>query len=231
MIEIKGLTKVYKSGLEEVKALDGLSLKIEEGELLALSGASGSGKTTLLNMIGTLDSISEGDVLIDNCSLKKMDEKEKTAFRSLNMGFIFQSYNLIPVLSALENVELAFLPMRKEEILGRGIKDTRKAALEILKAVGLEGLENREPGELSGGQQQRVSIARALVKKPRLLLADEPTANLDSKNSLLILSLLKELNEKTGVTIIYSSHDNEVLSHVNRVVTLKDGQLAEDKRC
>ena len=231
IIEISSLCKDYESGKERVKALDNVDLTVKKGELLAISGASGSGKTTLLNLIGTLDSISSGTILFGHYDLSKMNEKEKTSFRRLNLGFVFQSYNLIPVLTAWENVELAFQPLSKSEKKSLGIQDFRKASYDALKSVGLEGLEMRKPGELSGGQQQRVSIARAIVRRPSLILADEPTANLDSTNSILILKLLKELNEKYGITIIYSSHDQEVLDSVNRVVILKDGKVLEDRRC
>ena len=231
MIEIKSLVKIYKTGDEEVRAIDDISLNIEQGEIVAISGASGSGKTTLLNLIGTLDSISSGDIIINEHSIASMNEKEKTKYRKLNLGFIFQSYNLIPVLSALENVELSFQPLSKQELAEIGISDTKLAAKEALKAVGLEGYEERRPGQLSGGQQQRVSIARAIVRKPKILLADEPTANLDSKNSLLILALLSKLSHENKITVIYSSHDQEVLKNVERVIILKDGKLVEDKKC
>ena len=231
MIEIKSLVKIYKTGDEEVRAIDDISLNIEQGEIVAISGASGSGKTTLLNLIGTLDSISSGDIIINEHSIASMNEKEKTNYRKLNLGFIFQSYNLIPVLSALENVELSFQPLSKQELAEIGISDTKLAAKEALKAVGLEGYEERRPGQLSGGQQQRVSIARAIVRKPKILLADEPTANLDSKNSLLILALLSKLSHENKITVIYSSHDQEVLKNVERVIILKDGKLVEDKKC
>ena len=231
MIEIKSLVKIYKTGDEEVRAIDDISLNIEQGEIVAISGASGSGKTTLLNLIGTLDNISSGDIIINERSIASMNEKEKTSYRKLNLGFIFQSYNLIPVLSALENVELAFQPLSKQELAEIGISDTKLAAKEALKAVGLEGYEERRPGQLSGGQQQRVSIARAIVRKPKILLADEPTANLDSKNSLLILALLSKLSHENKITVIYSSHDQEVLKNVERVIILKDGKLVEDKKC
>lgn len=231
MVEIKSLVKIYKTGDEEVRAIDDISLNIEQGEIVAISGASGSGKTTLLNLIGTLDNISSGDIIINEHSIASMNEKEKTDYRKLNLGFIFQSYNLIPVLSALENVELAFQPLSKQELAEIGISDTKLAAKEALKAVGLEGYEKRRPGQLSGGQQQRVSIARAIVRKPKILLADEPTANLDSKNSLLILALLSKLSHENKITVIYSSHDQEVLKNVERVIILKDGKLVEDKKC
>ena len=180
MIEIKSLVKIYKTGDEEVRAIDDISLNIEQGEIVAISGASGSGKTTLLNLIGTLDNITSGDIIINEHSIASMNEKEKTDYRKLNLGFIFQSYNLIPVLSALENVELSFQPLSKQELAEIGISDTKLAAKEALKAVGLEGYEERRPGQLSGGQQQRVSIARAIVRKPKILLAD--AADLNSLN-------------------------------------------------
>lgn len=230
-IEISSLVKIYKTGDEEVRAIDGIDLEIKEGELVAFSGASGSGKTTLLNLIGTLDSISSGDIKLGQYSLSRMSEREKTSYRRLNLGFIFQSYNLIPVLTALENVELAFQPLSKDEIESLGIKDIKKASIEALKAVGLEGYENRRPGEMSGGQQQRVSIARAIARNPKLILADEPTANLDSKNSQIVLKLLEKLNKEKHITVIYSSHDQEVLDNVRRIVILKDGRIVEDKRC
>ncbi len=231
MIKALNLKKVYRTQAEAVTALEDVNFTIEDGELVALAGASGSGKTTLLNMIGTLDSITDGDIEFNGTRLKGMNEREKTNFRKLNMGFIFQSYNLIPVLTALENVELAFNPLSKAELAKAGIINTRAAAMQTLKDVGLEGLAMRRPGELSGGQQQRVSIARALVRKPSLILADEPTANLDSKNSRLILELMKDLNSKYGITVIYSSHDHQVLENVRRIITLKDGHIIEDRRC
>ena len=231
MLEIKSLVKIYRTGEEEVRAVDNISFTVDQGETVAISGASGSGKTTLLNMIGTLDGISSGDIMIDGVSIAGMSEKEKTAYRRVNLGFIFQSYNLIPVLSALENVELAFQPLSRDEIATLGITDTRQAAMDALKAVGLEGYETRRPGQLSGGQQQRVSIARAIVRKPRIILADEPTANLDSKNSLMVLSLLSKLSHDHKITVIYSSHDQEVLKNVKRVIILKDGKIVEDRKC
>ncbi len=231
MIKTVNLKKVYTTQAESVVALDNVNITIGDGELVALAGASGSGKTTLLNLIGTLDSITEGDILFNNNHLAKMSEKEKTNFRLNNMGFIFQSYNLIPVLTALENVELAFKPMTKSQLEKLNLTNPREAALQALKDVGLEDFANRKPGQLSGGQQQRVSIARAIVRKPSLLLADEPTANLDSSNSKTILQLMKQLNEKYGITVIYSSHDVEVLNNVKRIITLHDGQVVEDIKC
>ena len=231
MIRTVGLKKVYKTQAESVVALDDVNITINDGELVALAGSSGSGKTTLLNLLGTLDSITEGDIEFNGVHLGRMSEKEKTVFRRLNLGFVFQSYNLIPVLTALENVELSFKPLSKEDLARIGIEDARKASLEVLKDVGLEGFENRRPGELSGGQQQRVSIARAVVRRPSLILADEPTANLDSANSKTILELMKKLNGKYGITVVYSSHDQEVLNNVRRIITLHDGKVVGDEVC
>ena len=230
-IEVSSLVKVYRTGDEVVRAVDGIDLGIAKGDLVAFSGASGSGKTTLLNLIGTLDSITSGDISIDGRSLCGMSEKEKTSYRRLNLGFVFQNYNLVPVLTALENVELAFQPLTKDERAALGIQDSRQASLDALEAVGLGGYGSRRPGEMSGGQQQRVSIARAIVRRPKILLADEPTANLDSRNSRNILKLLERLNRENGITVIYSSHDQEVIDNVRRVIVLRDGKVVEDSGC
>lgn len=230
-IEIENLVKEYVTGEERVRAVDGISLGIDKGETVAFSGASGSGKTTLLNLIGTLDSITSGEITISGRKLSCMSEKEKTAYRRTNLGFIFQSYNLIPVLTALENVELAFQPLRKDELTALGIKDASEAAMEALESVGLGSYASRKPGEMSGGQQQRVSIARAIVRRPSILLADEPTANLDSRNSQAVLDTLDTLSRRNSITVIYSSHDQEVLEHVKRVIILRDGRILEDRRC
>ncbi len=231
MIRTIKLKKIYRTGVETVTALDGIDMEISKGEITALSGASGSGKTTLLNLIGTLDSISDGDIVFDGKSLKEMDEKEKTSFRKHNLGFVFQNYNLIPVLTAYENVELAFRMFGRSERRELGMHDMHGACMEILKDVGLEGCEWRKPGELSGGQQQRVAIARAVVRKPKLILADEPTANLDSRNGRMILDLMRMLNEKYGLTVLYSSHDEQVLSSVRRIISLSDGRIVGDETC
>ena len=233
LIVVNSVSKIYKSGKEGVNALSNISFSVEKGEFLAFSGASGSGKTTLLNLIGTLDSISSGNVIIDGQSIAQMDEKEKTAFRRNTLGFVFQCYNLIPVLSALENVSLSFYPLKKEEKERLGLysaNDVKEASKRALDAVGLSDYYDRKPGEMSGGQQQRVSIARAIARRPLLILADEPTANLDSKNSIMILDLFSELNKKYGITVICSSHDQDVLDKVNRTIILKDGVVIEDRR-
>jgi len=239
MVQIENIHKVYEtitasakrkkrkiekpSSVGEVRALDGVSVEIQDGEFTAIAGPSGSGKTTLLNLVGCLDSITTGRILIDDADISVMDAKQKNLIRQKKIGFVFQSYNLIPVLTAAENVELAL------NLLGIYTKyEIRSMAREMLAEVGLQGLENRKPGELSGGQQQRVSIARALVKKPAIILADEPTANLDSKTSLQILELMKNLNKKHSTTFIFSTHDQTVMEHCKRIIRLKDGRIVED---
>ena len=228
LIKTYNLSKVYKTQSEDVQALIDISIEINKGELLAISGPSGSGKTTLLNLIGLLDSITSGDIELDNVKYSTLNKKDQTKIRRNMVGMIFQSYNLIPVLSASENVEMALNCLSKEQLEALNVfnkKDKRDLCFSALKDVGLENLENRRPNELSGGQQQRISIARAIVKNPKVLLADEPTANLDKKNSLHILELISSLNEKKDLTCIYSSHDKLVLDHVNRIIRLEDGRL------
>lgn len=230
LITITHLSKIYHTGREEVKALSDVNLTVGKGEFLAFSGHSGSGKTTLLNLIGTLDSITDGDISFNGRSLSAMNEKEKTLFRRLNLGFVFQSFNLIPVLTALENVMLAFEPLGKKDKEALGIESEREASVKALEDVGLGDYLSRRPGEMSGGQQQRVSIARAVVRRPLLILCDEPTASLDSRNSALILDLLEKLNREYGITVICSSHDGDVLEKVRRKVVLCDGRVVEDIR-
>lgn len=238
MIQIEDVVKTYfpenagerkrtkrsrKNEISAVHALRGVSLRIADGEFTAIAGPSGSGKTTLLNLTGCLDSITSGRIFIDGHDISGMTGRQKNVLRREKIGFIFQSYNLIPVLTAQENVELALILLKrytKEEI--------RSMAYDILREVGLDGLQNRKPGELSGGQQQRISIARALVKRPAVILADEPTANLDSHTSLTILDLMKSLNEKYAVTFVFSTHDQAVKEHCRRVIFLKDGQIENE---
>lgn len=193
---------------------------IEKGEFTAIAGPSGSGKTTLLNLIGCLDSITEGHIFLDGSDIATMNTKEKTLLRREKIGFIFQSYNLIPVLTAQENIEMALSLLNKFSK-----EEVRERAWTMLKEVGLDGIQDRLPSRLSGGQQQRISIARALVKEPAVVLADEPTANLDSKNSKMILDLMKELNEKLKVTCIFSTHDQLVMQTVKRIVRIRDGKI------
>lgn len=236
MIKIDQVAKIYQVGVQQVHALQGVSCDIGQGELLAFAGPSGSGKTTLLNLVGCLDSITSGHIWLDGQDLSSLDRKAKDVIRRSKVGFIFQNYNLIPVLTAVENVELALSILPKEALEHAGCpngtrKEIRNRAAAMLTEVGLDGLQDRKPNELSGGQQQRISIARALVKRPSVVLADEPTANLDSVNSQLILDLIVQLNETYGITSIFSSHDQRVLDHTRRVIVLEDGKIVEDRRC
>lgn len=234
MIKITNLGKIYP-GAETTTALKDINLEIKEGEVLAFSGPSGSGKTTLLNLIGCLDSITKGEIFVDEVALSKLDEKQKCCLRQTKLGFIFQNYNLIPVLSARENVLLSLEVLSEEKLkeLGLSKKDKKglaKRADEFLAEVGLKEKVNRKPGQLSGGEQQRVAIARALVKEPKYILADEPTANLDSINSQMVLDLIIRLNKKLNATCIFSSHDKKVIDHVERVLYLEDGRILKDEK-
>ena len=224
MIRITDVERNYKSGETYVRALKGVSADIEDGEFLSIAGPSGSGKTTLLNLIGCIDAVDAGDIIINETPISKMNKNEKTEFRRNNLGFIFQTYNLIPVLTAFENVSfvLSLLRLSDSEITERTMK--------ILKEVGLEGMEHRRPDKLSGGQQQRIAIARALVKGPSIVLADEPTANLDSKTGEEILKLMKEMNRKYNTTFIFSTHDQMVMEYADRLLSLHDGQIIDDQR-
>ena len=224
MIKIENVSRNYKTGETVVKALKKVSLDIEAGEFLSIAGPSGSGKTTLLNLIGCIDAIDEGEITINGEKVTQMDKKEMTDFRRNNLGFVFQTYNLIPVLSAYENVAFVL------SILNISEEETRSRTMELLKEVGLEGMENRRPGKLSGGQQQRVAIARALIKNPQIVLADEPTANLDSKTGEEILKLMKKMNEKYKTTFIFSTHDQMVMDYASRLVLLHDGSIISDER-
>jgi putative ABC transport system ATP-binding protein len=221
--EIHNLSKVYGTGPARVEALRRINLSIEPGELTVFCGPSGSGKTTLLNQIGCLDAPDEGDLKLQGIATRNLDSRALSALRADKIGFIFQSFNLIPVLSAQENVELAL------ELAHRG-GDHRAAAKRTLGQVGLAGLEDRRPNQLSGGQQQRVAIARALVKEPILVIADEPTANLDSDNGEQVMAIMQKLNADLGTTFLISSHDPRVIAHARRVLTMRDGQLVGDER-
>ena len=225
LLELKGLRKIYDQGKIEVHALRGIDLTVEQGEFTTIFGPSGSGKTTLLNMIGCLDKPTAGTIWFAGQSLEDLDKKELAMIRRHNVGFIFQSYNLIPVLTAYENVEFAIRLVNKY-----GKQEIRDRVLSILKAVGLEGLENRKPNELSGGQKQRVAIARALVKEPKLVLADEPSANLDSKTSEEVLAVMAKMNQELGTTFIFSTHDPLVMDYARRLIEIRDGLIAKDQR-
>ena len=225
ILHLEKIRKVYKKGDNEVVALGAVDLDIEKGEYLAVVGPSGSGKTTLLNILGCLDVPTSGRVVYDGRELRALGEKELSEYRKLHVSFIFQSYNLIPVLTVAENVELPLVIERK-----RNGAQARAKALELLSAVGLSGMENRYPRELSGGQEQRVAIARALVKDPIVVLADEPTANLDSHTAEEIVELMKRINAERKTTFIFSTHDRLVMDHARRIVTLRDGAITSDER-
>lgn len=225
ILSLSKITKTYKKGEIEVHALRGVDLELEKGEFCAIVGPSGSGKTTLLNIIGCLDKPTSGIIRYQGQELKVMGEKELSAYRREHVSFIFQSYNLIPVLTVAENVEL---PLSIEGSLSN--TQMRKQALEMLDAVGIADKADRYPRELSGGQEQRVAIARALVKKPSVVLADEPTANLDSHNAEEIIRLMKSMNEKLSTTFIFSTHDKMIMDEALRVFHLHDGLIVKDER-
>lgn len=224
MIEIDKVVRNYQAGESTVKALKGVSLTIDQGEFISIAGPSGSGKTTLLNLIGCIDALDGGQISINGQKVTQMDKKQKTDFRRRNLGFIFQTYNLIPVLTAYENVAFVLSLLDVEE------NEVRRRTMALLKEVGLEGMEDRRPSRLSGGQQQRVAIARALIKEPDIVLADEPTANLDSVTGEDILKLMKKMNENHGTTFIFSTHDRMVMEYADRLVMLHDGQIQSDTR-
>lgn len=225
VLQLEQVKRTYKKGENEVHALAGVDLSIDRGEFMAVVGPSGSGKTTLLNIIGCLDSPSSGLVRYDGRPLGSLTENELSEYRKKHISFIFQSYNLIPVLTVRENVEL---PLVIERRLKKA--DIRSRADELIAAVGLEGLGDRYPRELSGGQEQRVAIARALVKDPIIILADEPTANLDSTNAEEIVDLMRDINRKRNATFIFSTHDPMVQREAGRVVTIRDGLVRSDER-
>ena len=218
-IDIK---KTYHQGKVDVHALAGVSLAVDKGEFIALAGPSGSGKTTLLNLFGGLDNPSSGEIILDGASITHLSQSELASMRLNKIGFIFQSYNIIPVLSAQENVEYVML------MHGVSAKERAERARTVLEDVGLGGMLNRRPAELSGGQQQRVAVARALVSQPSIVLADEPTANLDSKTGQGLLEMMTEMNEKRGVTFVFSTHDKMVMDFAKRIVYLKDGLVVSD---
>jgi putative ABC transport system ATP-binding protein len=225
ILEMKDVRKVYRKGEREVHALRGVDLSIDKGEFLSIVGPSGSGKTTLLNIVGCLDSATGGSVIYDKQELGGMNERQLSEYRRRNIAFIFQSYNLIPVLTVKENVEL---PLVIEKKYTRG--EMASKALKIIETVGLADMADRYPRELSGGQEQRVAIARALVKNPLVVLADEPTANLDSAMAEEIISVMQRMNGELETTFIFSTHDPLVQKHARRVVVLHDGRVHSDQR-
>ena len=216
------LCKTYRQGDQDIKALDHLSLEVSEGGFVCLSSPSGGGKTTLLNAIGGLDKPDSGEVYIAEQRIDNLSKGELAELRLTRIGFVFQAYNLIPVLSARENVEFVM------QVQGVPAADRRGQAMDILKEVGLEGLEDRRPAEMSGGQQQRVAVARAIVSEPALVLADEPTANLDSKTSDELIDLFTHLNEHHGTTFIIATHDQRVMGYAKRLIRMLDGRIVDD---
>lgn len=221
LIKVKNLSKIYGSGEVEVKALKNINLNIEQGEFVAIVGPSGSGKSTLLHLLGGVDKPSSGEVIIKGESIYKLKEKELSILRRRKLGFVFQFFNLIPVLTAEENIEMPVL-------LDNG-KIDKNYMNELLKLLGLEERRNHHPSELSGGQQQRVSIGRALANKPSIILADEPTGNLDSKNSKEVLELLKYCAKKYNQTLILITHDINIAKSADRVITIEDGEITTDE--
>ncbi len=224
IVSVRGLTREYQQGTHTVHALRGVDLDIEPGEFTVLMGPSGSGKTTLLNMIGALDEPTAGSVIIGDQELSAMSSGQRSDLRLQHLGFVFQSYNLIPVLSAYENAEFVLM------LRGVPASERKQRVMRTLADVGLEGMERRRPNQLSGGQQQRVAVARAIVGKPALVLADEPTANLDSTTSGELIELMKELNDQHGVTFLFATHDPKVMAAAKRVVRLVDGKVDADER-
>jgi len=224
IVECRQAGKQYQQESVTVAAVDGVDLQVEKGEFLSLSGPSGSGKTTLLNLIGGLDIPTWGTVHVDSQCLNELDKDELAGLRLHKIGFVFQAYNLIPVLSARENVEFILL------LQGIARCEMRNRAGQALAAVGLAGLGDRRPGQLSGGQQQRVSIDRAIVSQPAIVVADEPTANLDSSTTDNLLELMSNMNDQLGITIIVATHDPQVIEHTRRRVRLCDGRIVADER-
>jgi putative ABC transport system ATP-binding protein len=222
VIELENVKKDYPLGATTVHALRGVSLAIKEGDFISIVGPSGSGKTTLLNIIGCIDNATEGSVKIHGNEVTTHSDRRLTDLRLHTIGFIFQTFNLIPVLSARENVEFPLLLMKKENLTGREI---RRRAEKLLEEVGLADQMNQKPYELSGGQRQRVAIARALVTRPAIVLADEPTANLDSETGEMILGQMKELNQLEKTTFVFSTHDPDILKYANGVLKIKDGLM------
>ncbi|SDL65374.1 ABC transporter ATP-binding protein [Halarsenatibacter silvermanii] len=222
LVKLISVEKIYRQGKVEVPALRGVDLEITRGEFTTVFGPSGSGKTTLLNLIGALDRVTSGSIIFESQKLENLDKNDLALFRRREIGFIFQSYNLIPVFSARENVEFA--------LRIAGGEKSREKAMKLLEDVGLKGMEERKPSELSGGQKQRVAVARALIKQPGLVLADEPTANLDSETGREVLDMMLDMNETLNTTFLFSTHDPMVMDYARRLLELKDGRVVQDKK-
>jgi putative ABC transport system ATP-binding protein len=224
IIRVESVSKVYHQGRVSFRALDSVTLSIDKGEFIALAGPSGSGKTTLLNLIGSLDVPDEGDVYFDHKNLSEMNDSQRADLRLHHIGFVFQAYNLIPVLTAAENIDYILLLKKVEKsVRSQKVND-------ILKEVGLAEKAGSRPDELSGGQQQRVAVARAIITDPQVVLADEPTANLDSKTGRKLLEMMKQMNRSKQVTFIFATHDPMVMEFADRLVSLQDGRIVSDTR-
>lgn len=223
IITIKNLSKTYRVGAEKVKALDNINLQIKKGEICCILGTSGSGKSTLLNQLAGLEKPTSGSVFIGKTNISRLSENQLAGFRQRNIGFVFQSYNLLPSMNAVENVAMP--------LLFRGVSHAKreKEALSMLKMVGLGNRARHKPSEMSGGQQQRVGIARAFVAKPKIVFADEPTGNLDSKTTLEVMRLLIDMSHQNGITFILVTHDDELAHYADRIITIKDGHLIGDE--
>jgi len=221
ILRTEKLVKIYQDNGVPVQALKDIDLSITKGEYLVIAGPSGSGKTTLLNLLGALDKPTEGKVFFENQDITIKSKKELSNFRLHNLGFIFQAYNLIPVLSAIENVEFSMM------LMGMPEKERREKALALLHELEIGELADKRPNEMSGGQQQRIAVARAIINDPMLVLADEPTANLDSKTGGKLLDMMEKMNEEKNITFIFSSHDQRVIDRAKRLLILKDGMIAE----
>lgn len=217
IIKVTNLEKTYQDNGVPVHAIRGIDLDISKGEFLVIAGPSGSGKTTLLNMIGALDKPTKGNIYFEGEDITKKNKNELSSFRLHKLGFIFQAYNLIPVLTALENIEFSMM------LLGVPEKEREEKALKLMDELGIKDLANKRPNEMSGGQQQRVAVARAIINNPSIVLADEPTANLDSKTAGHLLDLMQKMNEEKNITFIFSSHDKQVMNRAKRLLILKDG--------
>lgn len=223
VIDIKNVTKVYNDSEVKVHAINGIDLSFDEGEFAAIVGPSGSGKTTLLNMLGGLDNPTSGEIFVGDTHVGKLSSSKLIDFRLHNIGFVFQAYNLIPVLTAKENTEFIM------QLQGISKRERNKRVKELLEAVGLGDRLDTRPNKLSGGQQQRVAVARALASKPKFILADEPTANLDSKSTENLLDIMEKLNREEKITFIFSTHDQRVVNKARRIITIEDGKVTSDK--
>jgi putative ABC transport system ATP-binding protein len=221
VLELKNISKIYVKDSHEIRALDDVSLMINDGDFMALKGPSGSGKTSLLNILGLVDIPDTGEYILDGINIGKLSAKERLQCRKRSLGFVFQNYNLIPELTVYENVEIPLL------IQGTDKKIRKEKVENAVANVGLLDYLRHKPGELSGGQQQRVSIARALVRRPPLIIADEPTANLDSENGRQIVSLMRQMNEKYGITFVFATHDEMILEYMKQIVYLRDGKITD----